>query len=159
MRFKGGCELLGPVDIAGLRDWIATIPFDEWPQQHRLEDGKIRPSMATDPEWHGFAREAGSVVDDVMGAHFEGLSAYQKMLSVVMPGHSIPPHRDEQSKSWLCRVHVPLTTNDRSKFIVAGKAHSLVPGLAYRVNTEAEHSVTNDGDTPRIHMMWDIGTA
>jgi hypothetical protein len=154
-RFTGTCELLGPVNSDALKDWIGAIPFEEWPQQHRLADGLVRPAMLTDLKWRGFGIVAGPVVSEIMRA-FPACDAYQKMLSVVMPGHAIEPHRDEQSPRWLCRVHVPLTSNDRSQFIVGGVAHVLIPGMAYRVNTLAEHAVVNDGDTPRIHFMFDV---
>jgi aspartyl/asparaginyl beta-hydroxylase (cupin superfamily) len=81
------------------------------------------------------------------------------MLTVVMPGHSIPPHVDEQPEAWLARIHVPLTTNDESRFIVGGEHHHMDIGSAYLVNTTVEHAVRNDGGTPRIHLMWDLLSA
>lgn len=148
---------LGPIDHKPLADWILAIPFEDWPQQRRLDDGKIRPSMVTDLEWHDFARRTDQTVSGIMHAHFGDYLAYQRMLSVVMPGHSIAPHIDEQGKNWVCRVHVPLISNDRSFFIVEGRPQYFDPGFAYRVDTTKEHAVTNDGDTPRIHFMFDVG--
>lgn len=155
-RFTGSVEVIAPVAaIIQPAAWIRDIPFEYWPQQHRLADGKIRPAMVTEPGWHGFEFETNYIVEDVMEL-FPGCIAFQRMLSAVMPGHSIAPHRDEQGKQWLCRVHVPLTSNDKSLFIVNGEPQHLKIGFAYRVNTEAEHAVTNDGDTPRIHFMFDV---
>lgn len=151
------CYHLGCVDATSLAAWITAISFEEWPQQHRLADGRIRPAMQTDLAWRGFGEIAEPVVNEVMRQHFPGCVAYQHMLSVVMPGNSIPPHRDEQAASWICRVHVPLTSNAKSRFIVGGEDHIQAPGFAYRVNTRAEHAVTNDGETPRIHFMFDVG--
>lgn len=148
--------LIGPVDSIALSEWIKFIPFEDWPQQHRLEDGLIRPAMVTDLEWHGFGVVTNDVVAGLM-RNFEGLAAYQRMLSVVMPGHSIPPHVDAQAKKWRCRVHVPLLTNSKSWFWVEGRPISMECGFAYRVDTTKEHAVTNDGDTPRIHFMFDVG--
>src|SRR5258708_523358 len=90
------CRLLGPVSSDCLIAWIATIPFELWPQQHRLADGQIRPSMQADLEWEGFGSIAEPAVDEVLQRHFPGCVAYQRMLSAVMPGHSIPPHCDGQ---------------------------------------------------------------
>lgn len=148
-------ESLATVDVAGLVAWITAIDFAEWPQQHRLADGLIRPMMVTDHGWHGFGAEIEPMVQQLLG-HFPGCISDQEMLSVVMPGHEIEPHTDGQPPHWLCRVHVPLVSNERSEFIVGGVAHRLVPGTAYRVNTEAVHAVTNRGDTPRIHFMFDV---
>lgn len=148
--------LIGAVNSAALSEWISAIPFEEWPQQHRLADGLIRPAMVTDPAWHGFGAMTDGVVSEIM-VQFDGLVACQRMVSAVMPGHSIPPHRDHQAKTWRCRVHVPLLSNDRSRFIIEGTPYAMPPGFAYRVDTEKEHAVTNDGDTPRIHFMFDVG--
>jgi hypothetical protein len=153
-RFAGTCEPLGPVDVVSLAAWIAAIDFADWPQQSLRE---LRPAMVTDLNWYGFGLVAEPVVTEAM-AWFPEAVAYQRMLSVVMPGHSIEPHTDSQAPYWLCRVHVPLTSNAESRFVVGGVAHVLKVGMAYRVNTEAEHSVTNDGLTPRIHFMFDIRT-
>jgi hypothetical protein len=148
--------LICAVDVDLLTRWITAIDFADWPQQHRLADGQIRPSMVTDLGWYGFGSETEEIVRTML-SHFPGCQDYQRMLSVVMPGHSIAPHVDGQSKNWMCRVHVPLTSNDKSHFIVAGEPVHMAPGFAYRVDTTIEHAVTNEGDTPRIHFMFDVG--
>lgn len=151
-RFTGAVAWLASIDIADLSAWLLPIPFEDWPQQSLRE---LKPAMVNDPEWHGFGAQAAPTVATLMG-HFPGCKATQPMLSVVMPGHAIEPHVDHQGPKWLCRVHVPLTTNPRSFFIVGGSHHLLAPGHAYRVNTEAEHAVTNGGISPRIHFMFDV---
>ena len=151
-RFRGTVEAIAPVEISDAVAWISAIDFAHWPQQHRLADGKIRPAMVSDLTWHGFATVVMPIVC-ILGC--VGV-AYQFMLSAVMPGHSIEPHRDWQSPDWRYRVHVPLLSNLQSKFVVGGETYELWPGIAYRVNTEAEHSVVNLGDTPRVHFMFDV---
>ena len=151
-----GIEAIGPVDARRLAAWIAAIDFAEWPQQSFAE---IKPAMVTDLAWHGFGLVSDPVVADVMAEHFVGLAHEQHMLSVVMPGHSIRPHRDLQPRHWRCRVHVPLLSNDQSVFVSNGVPHALVPGMAYSVDTRIEHSISNDGDTPRIHFMFDVREA
>ena len=151
-RFLGDCEPFAIVDVADLVFWIGSIDFQDWPQQSRTE---LRPAMVNDLRWHDFGAMTDGVVGELL-RHFPGCGAYQRMLSVVMPGHSIEPHKDWQGPDWVCRVHVPLTSNDQSKFIVGGVAHRLAIGTAYMVNTEAEHSVTNGGAMPRVHFMFDV---
>lgn len=151
----GGCEPLGKVDVTDLVAWIGGIDLAEWPQQSPLGDGQLRPAMVTDLGWNGFGEKTDPVVADLM-AGFPGCSADQRMLSVVMPGHAIEPHRDMQAPNWHCRVHVPLLTNEFSAFLVHGKPHFLEAGTAYTVDTQQEHAVTNDGPTPRIHLMFDV---
>lgn len=154
-RFAGTVEDLAGVDHSGLAQWIAAIPFEEWPQQHKRADLPLRPAMVSDLSWHGF----GEVLDPVLAALmplFPGCQPHTFLLSAVMPGQAIEPHTDSQAPDWLCRVHVPILSNDESRFIVGGMARFLRPGRAYRVNTEAMHSVENNGATPRVHVMWDV---
>lgn len=151
-RFEGEVEALTHVFIAELAHWIADIDLADWPQQER---GEIKPAMVTDPAWHGFGARSQPVITELM-AHFPGCSSYQHMLSAVMPQNSILAHRDQQRPEWLCRVHVPLISNDQSVFIVGGRVHHMDVGVAYRVNTLAEHAVINNGTLPRIHFMFDV---
>lgn len=140
------------VDAADLVQWITGIGFADWPQQSKTE---LRPAMVNDLAWHNFGAMTDGVVAELL-KRFPGCEAHERMLSVVMPGHSIDPHKDNQPPNWVCRVHVPLTTDNRSKFVVGGIAHKMQVGKAYRVNTTVEHAVTNDGDAPRVHFMFDV---
>lgn len=140
------------VDIASVVSWLAAIRFEDWPQQSLRE---LRPAMVTDPDWHGFGTVAAPIVGNLM-AHFPGCASFQRMLSVVMPGHRIEPHCDQQAPYWLSRVHVPITSNEQAWFITKSGPHCMLPGLAYRVDTQAEHGVVNDGETPRVHFLFDV---
>ena len=153
-RFTGTCERLEAVDCATLAKWISEIPFEDWPQQARL-NGELRPAMVTDLGWHGFGAWARPIVDQIMQG-FPGCRSHQWMLSVVMSGHDIQEHADDQAPKWLTRIHVPLLSNEQSEFRVGGVSHVLEVGQAYRVNTLARHSVNNAGSTPRVHFMFDV---
>ena len=157
MRFTGTVERLGPVDIAAPLAWITGIPFAAWPQQNRLADNRLRPAMVSDPGWFDFGVRTHALVCHIRDHVPDRLRPGLQMLSVVMPGHHIPTHVDRQTTQWYGRVHVPLTTDPESRFVVGGIPHHLEVGIAYLVNTEVEHSVTNaDGTRPRIHFMVDM---
>jgi len=143
------CEEVGTCDVTAVALWLSTIPFEDWPQQTRLEDGNIRPAMVTDPDWYGFH----VVTDHLVNRWGE---TYNRILSVVMPGHSIPEHVDRQPENWTGRIHIPIFTNDRAIFIADGEPFHMQAGKAYFVNTLAKHEIRNDGDTPRIHLMFDV---
>lgn len=152
--FTGTIKELGPVSVTKMVAWVKAIPFEEWPQQSRTE---LKPAMVNDLAWHGFGEAMRPVVENLSIA-FEGSpdKAFNHMLSVVMPGHSIPPHKDEQPEDWLYRIHIPLTTNSKAVTIINGKEHHMDVGRAYKVNTRAVHEVVNKGKTPRIHFMFDL---
>lgn len=155
-RFTGTVEYLADADVQPLVAWITAIPFEDWPQQPRLADGGLRPAMVSDPAWHGMEQIAQPYIDQVLALFPAGSRAERLMVSVVMPGHAIQPHIDAQPPYWLCRVHLPLTTNEESRFVVGAEHQQMAVGSVYRVNTEVEHSVENAGSTPRIHLMFDV---
>ena len=157
MRFEGTVQRLDRVDVRDVVRWVSGIPWEAWPQQDRLADGAIRPAMVNDLRWQGFGAETLAMVLAVQALMPVGLRPGQRLLSVVMPGHSIPAHVDRQAPDWFGRVHVPLMTDPASAFVVDGWPHHLDVGWAYVVNTLREHSVTNAGGIlPRVHFMVDF---
>jgi Aspartyl/Asparaginyl beta-hydroxylase len=139
-----------------MHDWITAIPFSEWPQQAPL-NGEMRPAMVNDPLWHDFEKNNMDIMCDILDYAPECNDGNWSncMLSVVMPGHFIASHKDEQPDNWLYRVHVPITTN-LSVFMITDRAYHLEVGSAYRVDTRQLHAIVNHGDTPRIHFMFDV---
>ena len=138
------------IELQKVIKWIKLIDFKEWPQQSLTE---IKPAMVHG-NWHGFQEVSQPLVQDVM-RHITGIPVL-RMLSVVMPGHSIEPHKDLQDPNWLTRVHIPLTTNDQSIFYIEGQPNHFEVGMAYLVDTRIEHAIENKGATPRIHLMIDF---
>lgn len=157
-RFGGTVESICAVDTSEAAAWIKAAAFEDWPQQRRLEDGRIRPAMVTDLNWHDFGEKVAPLVQAVMGEFPAGCEPYQLMLSAIMPGHAIAPHKDAQAPYWLTRVHVPLVTNAKAYYAVEGNRYKLRAGEAYRINTEREHAAGNEGKGPRIHFMFDVRT-
>lgn len=148
-------EELARVDVAEVAAWARAIPFSEWPQQHRV-DHQLRPAMANDPGWQGFGAQTDGLISELLRALPPNSHAFNRMLGVVMPGHSIGVHYDAQASEWLTRVHVPLQTNEQAFMCVEGIDFHMEVGKAYRVDTRREHSVRNGGTTPRIHFMFDV---
>lgn len=147
--YAGTVEWLCAVEIARLLVWAKSIPYEDWPQQHRLADGMLRPSMLN------VGAEADDIVATVM-PFFPGCGERDRLLSVVMPGHTIEPHCDDKGPEWLCRIHVPLETNPGAVMTMHDGDHHMPVGGAYKVNVLPEHWVRNDGRTPRLHFMWDV---
>lgn len=145
-------SILCLTDVTAMRDWITAIPFIAWDQS-----APGRPAMMTDLKWNGFSDHAATMVGQFTKHLPFGCRTLQHMLSVVMPYQWITPHRDGPPYSnWLYRVHVPLTTNDLAWFISGREVYQMVPGYAYKVDMTVEHAVTNGGETPRIHYMFDV---
>jgi hypothetical protein len=138
-------------------DWIASVPFEYWPQQTRLADGLIRPAMVTDLGWASFGKVTDPLVQAVARDWSDApLTTRNRLLSVVMPGATIDPHTDELGADWLARIHVPLLTNDDAMFISGDTVRHLPVGFAHEVNTRERHAAWNAGTTPRVHLMFDL---
>ena len=150
--WEGTVELIASVDCEPLINWVLAIPFEEWPQQSQI-DHQLKPAM-TNESWHGLKGRSDDLVDKLR-TPLGNPRVKDRMLSIVMPGHDIYPHRDVYAADWICRVHVPLATNDRAVFVVDDIIYKMKVGFAYRVNISKKHMVVNNGTTPRIHFMFD----
>lgn len=145
-RFVGTVEYLADVDVRALAEWLTPIPAGKWPSDSSL----------IIVGWHGFPFRVAQIVDEVLALFPPGSAADGLMVSIVLPGRSIPPRIDDQPPNWLCRVYVPLLTNPESQLIVGEQAYHMEVGKAYRVNTEAIHSLVNGGTSPILHFICDI---
>lgn len=146
--------LLPPDKFAEVVAWISAIPYKEWPQARPPVGGDLQPAMISDPEWHGFGRATQALVDEAMIGRSGRLGG--RMLSVVMPGRSIKRHHDPRSEEWCARGHIPLLSNNRATFITESEILCMKPGHLYWVNPLEMHSIVNGGDTPRVHLIFDV---
>ena len=155
MAWDGSLEPFVPVDVGDVIGWLESVlPLDP----SLLDAWSNRHVMITDPTWNGFRQATNNLVSDIMCRQFPGYGEQTRMLSVVLPGRKVEPHRDEQPHEWHVRIHVPLMTNENTLFYSAGVPHHMQVGMSYLVNTREEHAITNDGETPRIHFMFDVVT-
>lgn len=79
----------------------------------------------------------------------------------LMPGTEIRTHRDTWTEVsdyafGQVRLHIPIVTNDKVIFTVAGTNYHLAAGRLHYVNFTKKHYVRNDGDEPRTHLVLDI---
>lgn len=171
-----GIRRLGPVDVDALREAVLAIPESVWDAENagkpnrfqaldatrhilfrfpeRLSDwrtGADRPAMA---EWRALLQP---VLDAATAPYGYARGDYPRvMLANMAPGGVIHPHRDTNaSAKWPHKLHVPLVTNDQVTFFVEGQAHHLAEGEAVEVNNMGLHAVTNAGDRPRIHLIFE----
>jgi hypothetical protein len=79
-------------------------------------------------------------------------------LSVLHPGESIEEHSDTYIalKYGQVRLHVPIQTNDQVEMSIGGEKRIWREGELWYGDFAAPHSVINKGDTPRVHLMFDV---
>jgi Aspartyl/Asparaginyl beta-hydroxylase len=167
---------LGPVDIAALKAAVLALPESVWDAENADKPNRFE---ALDKTRHIVFRFVDSV-RDWRGSHDRPAWAeWRALLEPVMqaavapygyanghfprvmfarmaPGGEIKPHRDANAAAkWPHKIHVPLLTNDKVTFFVDGVGYHLPEGDAAEVNNMGVHAVKNDGDTDRIHLIFE----
>jgi hypothetical protein len=167
---------LGPVEIGALRDAVLAIPRETWAAEnadkpnrfealdrtehivfrfvrtlHDWRDSYDRPLWA---EWRGLLEP---VLAQATAAYGYANGAFPRIMFAKMaPGGVIHAHRDASpSAKWPHKVHVPLQTNPKVLFFADPKRYHLGIGRAWEVNNLGLHAVNNDGDTDRIHLIFE----
>ena len=167
---------LGPADAAALKSAVLAIPEATWDAENA---GKPNRFEALDRTRHIVFRFVDSV-RDWRGSHDRPAWAEWKhllepvmrqavapygyangvfprvMLARMAPGGEIKPHRDANAAAkWPHKIHVPLLTNAQVTFFIEGTGYHLPEGEAAEVNNMGVHAVKNDGDTDRIHLIFE----
>ena len=67
--------------------------------------------------------------------------------------HSDPMHQVDPA---MVRIHIPVQTNESVAFHVHGVRVHMLPGETWFVDVRFKHSVRNESDTDRVHLVMDI---
>jgi len=72
-------------------------------------------------------------------------------------GSRIAEHTDQalDFEDGEVRLHVPVATSDRVSFFIDGSRLIMAPGECWYTNVNLPHSVRNEGDTDRVHLVID----
>jgi hypothetical protein len=81
-----------------------------------------------------------------------------KCVFIKMPAHkSVGEHTDKMDYlGAVRRHHIAITTNDDVLFFVNKESKNMKVGECWEINNNLLHSVENNGDSERIHLMVDI---
>ncbi len=131
-------------------------------------------------EWGGVAlRSASGAEDDLLS--IPGLEGYREAsllqacayfrevldtfacpletvrLLRLTPGSVIAEHTDRGASyaEGFFRLHVPITTNAETRFVVAGHRLVMQPGECWYADFTRPHSVSNEGASDRVHLIID----
>lgn len=167
---------LGAVRSDPLRNGVAGLDAACWRQDasrqtafevHRDTESIVLLFMDTDAwprivvrrgaGWDLLGATASKLMDELIAAHYgAGGVVLRAMCARLPPGGRITPHRDKhRSFHRSHRVHVPLTTNARVRFVVDGVPHRFTVGHAFEIDNQKSHSVMNNGESHRIHFLFD----
>ncbi len=167
---------LGSVDAAALSDAILAQDEKAWREDqnrqqvfdvHRETESIVlvfvnleqwpEIEIVKQPGWDRLADVAIPVMHDIIDRHYpKGGTIVRAMAAKLLSGGKIRPHIDTHPSFHIGhRIHVPITTNPRVRFMIDGRPHRLEVGRAYEINNQKNHSVMNKGAEDRITFIFD----
>ncbi len=167
---------LGPVDVTALSQAILAQEQAAWHEEqlrqqsyevHRqtesivlvFTDGQGWPQIEVrkEPGWDRLAQAAVPLMHGIIERCYpKGGTIIRAMAAKLLVGGKIRPHRDAHpSFHHGHRIHVPITTNPRVRFIIDGRPYRFEVGQAYELNNQLQHSVANKGTEDRITFIFD----
>jgi hypothetical protein len=120
----------------------------------------FRSQSPTRTKWYPLFGECLKELNIVCNKKYGNGFFVRSFLVKLLPKTKIPKHIDSGGGLELCnRVHIPIITNEKIKFFVDNQRKYLREGEIWEVNnTRKEHSVSNDSDIDRIHLICDFAT-
>ncbi|MDP6317165.1 MAG: aspartyl/asparaginyl beta-hydroxylase domain-containing protein [Pseudomonadales bacterium] len=167
---------LGPIAIDALKEAILSIDELTWKLQsfrqgeddvHQqtksivlvFTDGESWPNIEVSKEsgWDLLAETAIPVMHSILQDHYpKGGTIIRAMAAKLPAGNVIKPHVDKHPSFHAGhRIHVPITTNHRVRFMIDGVPYQPEVGKAFELNNQKRHSVMNKGDDDRITFIFD----
>jgi hypothetical protein len=113
--------------------------------------------VTKEPGWERLSAVAVPVMHEIIRQWYPpGGTIIRAMAAKLLAGGRILPHRDTHPSFGAGhRIHVPIITNPRVRFMIDGRPYQLEVGQAYEINNQKIHSVMNKGDTDRINFIFD----
>lgn len=166
---------LGKLDASALSDAILALDDHAWlenqSRQNEYEVHKQTQSVVLvfcngpmeDLEvskhtgWDLLADAAVPIMHQIIEQHYPaGGVIIRAMAAKLLASGRINPHFDSHpSFRHSHRIHIPITTNSRVRFMIDGIPHRLAVGEAYEINNQKTHSVLNSGKEDRITFIFD----
>jgi len=126
---------------------LLFVDIDRWPDI----------IVKKEPGWPRLADVALPLMNDIISKHYEpGGTVIRAMAAKLVAGGKITPHVDRHPSFHSGhRIHVPISTNPRVRFMIDGQPFQLKVGEAYEINNQMTHSVMNKGGEDRITFIFD----
>lgn len=167
---------LGPVDNARLCEAVLAQEDAAWKEdRYRQEAFEVHHATESivmlfvdlerwpdivvrrEPGWPRLSEVALPLMNDIIARHYEpGGVVIRAMAAKLLAGKNITPHVDQHPSFHVGhRIHVPVTTNPRVRFMIDGQPYQFTVGEAYEINNQKMHSVMNKGGDDRITFIFD----
>jgi Aspartyl/Asparaginyl beta-hydroxylase len=176
MNISTALRELGPVDVQVLRETILAQEEEAWKEdKYRQEAFEVHHATESivmlfvqidrwpdivvnkEPGWSRLSEAALPLMNDIIKKHYPpGGTVIRAMAAKLLAGGKITPHVDKHpSFHHGHRIHIPITTNPRVRFMIDGQPYQFKVGEAYEINNQKTHSVMNKGKEDRITFIFD----
>ncbi len=167
---------LGPIDTTELREAILAQDEMAWNEdKYRQEEFEVHHAtksiivlfvdldrwpdvvVSREPGWDRIAEQSLPVMNRIIeGFYPPGGTVIRAMAAKLLAGSIINPHVDKHPSFHVGhRIHIPITTNPRVRFMIDGRPYQFKVGEAYEINNQLMHSVMNKGTEDRITFIFD----
>jgi hypothetical protein len=167
---------LGPVDSQALREAILSQEPVAWEEdKYRQEEFEVHHStksivvlfvdldkwpdivVSQEPGWPRLSEVALPLMNDIISRLYPpGGTVIRAVAAKLLAGSVITPHVDRHPSFHVGhRIHIPITTNPRVRFMIDGQPYQFKTGEAYEINNQKTHSVMNRGAEDRITFIFD----
>ncbi|MEM1111391.1 MAG: aspartyl/asparaginyl beta-hydroxylase domain-containing protein [Pseudomonadota bacterium] len=168
---------LGSVDIAALQRSILGLEDRVW-QEEQVRQQKYSEvhyntesvlvvfcdhedwpniDVVKGKGWDRLAELSVPLMHGLIEQYYQaGGTIIRAMAAKLKAGKTITPHTDNHPVYHAAhRIHVPISTNSKVRFMINGRPHRLEVGKAYELNNQLRHGVINGGDEDRITFIFD----
>jgi hypothetical protein len=167
---------LGEVDASALIDAVLAQGKEAWDEEkirqevfdvHKQTESIVLvftnlekwPAVEIEkrPGWDRLAEAAVPLMHSIIQQHYQpGGTIIRAMAAKLLAGGKITPHSDSHPSFHAGhRIHIPITTNPRVRFMIDGRPYRFQVGQAYEINNQKNHSVMNKGEDDRITFIFD----
>lgn len=185
MNFPGNFFHIGNLEIGEFKGLVLDLTEDQWnnfsvrQKRYEVHQHTQTIGLVYDPDFRHThptrlptLQQFETVIRPALcmtADHFEETETGQKLIKEnglgyfvraslvkLKAGHGIAEHQDLNfSLTHSHRVHLPLITNDSVHFVVGGESINMREGQLFEINNRRMHSVQNDGDEDRVHLILD----
>ena len=167
---------LGEIDSIALQEAILAVDDQVWLENDYRQkaydvhyqtqslmmlfvetDGWPNIEVSKHSGWDVMAQTALPLMKSILDQFYPaGGTVIRAVAAKLVPGGIITPHFDKHPSFHAGhRIHIPITTNSRVRFMIDGKPYRLQVGKAYELNNQKQHSVMNKGKEDRITFIFD----
>jgi tetratricopeptide (TPR) repeat protein len=159
-------------DVSAIKALLDEVPLSRWRESgrekrfdvHRHTEAllliKFEDFRFIIPEFSELYKQfqdvCQPVIEHIAKYYQDNGFVVRMVFAKLLAGGKIPEHSDSGYSLLNChRIHIPIVSNDKNIFVVGGEQKKMLVGEMWEINNAGPHSVDNESDEDRIHLIID----